>query len=795
MTPGGALGRLAGRSPGAIAGRARQILRARLERLGLDGARRRASSRDLLTTLASKGGPSTAEAALAAFRERLASSSLEAFRDPERTSNLLREGWPGGGAAARERAERASRGRFDLLGFTDLDFGVPIDWHLDPTSGRRAPLRHWSRVSYLDHGRVGDHKVIWELSRHRIFLDLGRAYWSSGEERWARDFASLVEDWMERNPPKLGINWASSLEVSFRAIAWCWALHFFGRSEALRPELYARMLAWLRVGGRHVERYVSTWFSPNTHLTGEALGLVYLGTLFPELPEAERWVRKGTAWLLDALDVQILDDGGYFEQSTWYHRYTADFYLHLWLLTELRGEVIGPRLRARLEAIVDHMAALVRPDGGSPLIGDDDGGRLIFLDERDPDDFRSPLLTAAVLFERPDWAGVGGPPSEELLWLLGPDGVARLNGLGAGSPDRSSRGLADSGFFVMRSGRDRRADYAVVRCGPHGALSGGHAHADALSVELSVAGERLLVDPGTGSYMVADIREALRATAAHNTVTVDGASSCEPEGPFSWRTKTAARAEAWCARDWFGFVRGGHDGFARLRPGTRHERAVLWLAGGLWLLDDRVRHPPGGIAVEARFQFAPGLDVAPDGEALAVTDPGGEPLARMIPLAEGGWRSVAGRVSPVYGALVEGAAWAWTAREPLREGSGTGALTLIADAGTKPTRLEAEGGRAWRLEPSGTLLALRDPAAEHVRAAEAGLESDFRWTCWSPASAGRPRIVAIEGRRLRRAGYAPLELPDAVACLAIDGAGGAPPVVQGGEPPDLEAVDRWLAGV
>src|SRR5215813_10924873 len=47
-------------------------------------------------------------------------------------------------------AEAALAGRFSLLGHTDLEFGfppdTPIDWHLDPVSGKRAPLRHWSKL-------------------------------------------------------------------------------------------------------------------------------------------------------------------------------------------------------------------------------------------------------------------------------------------------------------------------------------------------------------------------------------------------------------------------------------------------------------------------------------------------------------------------------------------------------------------------------------------------------------------------------------------------------------------------
>jgi uncharacterized heparinase superfamily protein len=50
----------------------------------------------------------------------------------------------------------------------------------------------------------------------------------------------------------------------------------------------------------------------------------------------------------------------------------------------------------------------------------------------------------------------------------------------------------------------------------------GHAPADTLSFELSVFGQRLLVNSGTSCYGASLERLRQRATAAHNTVVVDG---------------------------------------------------------------------------------------------------------------------------------------------------------------------------------------------------------------------------------------------------------------------------------
>ncbi|HYJ46303.1 MAG TPA: heparinase II/III family protein, partial [Pyrinomonadaceae bacterium] len=178
----------------------------------------------------------SAESLLEHFRARQTSNFFAAFSDRAETVAQLRTRF---GASAQtaviERARKICAGRFDLLGLHDLSFGEPLDWHLEPVSGKRVSLKHWSRINYLDAEAAGDKKIIWELNRHQYFMTLGRAYWYTDDERYAQVFAAHLEAWMDANPPKQGINWASSLELSFRAISWLWAFHFFKDSKHLSP--------------------------------------------------------------------------------------------------------------------------------------------------------------------------------------------------------------------------------------------------------------------------------------------------------------------------------------------------------------------------------------------------------------------------------------------------------------------------------------------------------------------------------------------------------------------------------
>ncbi|HKQ61352.1 MAG TPA: heparinase II/III family protein, partial [Candidatus Polarisedimenticolaceae bacterium] len=298
------------------------------------------------------------------------------------------------------RAEAIREGRFDLLGYHRLSFGKPIDWHLDPVSGRRAPRRHWSRIDPLDSASVGDCKVTWELNRHAWLVALGQAYRLSGDARHADTATRYLREWMAENPPGLGINWASSLEAALRMIAWSWALFLFAPAAEFSPQFRAVVLKWISIHAAHVARYLSYYFSPNTHLTGEALGLFYVGVLFPELPEARHWSALGSRILDEQSARQILDDGVYFEQSTAYQRYTLEIYLHYLILAALNGVAVPREVGERVERLVDFLLAARHPDGSMPEIGDADGGTLLALAPRAPDDFRAVFSTAAVLFGR-----------------------------------------------------------------------------------------------------------------------------------------------------------------------------------------------------------------------------------------------------------------------------------------------------------------------------------------------------------------------------------------------------------
>ena len=559
--------------------------------------------------------------------------------------------FPNAVADAVMRGDRLLDGQHDLLGYRGLTIA---DWHSDPVHHRRAPLVCWAEVPYLDPS-IGDHKIIWELNRHQYFFQLGRAYWLTGDSRYARAISDHVESWLEANPPLTGINWASMLEIGLRTISWTMALHILASGDDVRFPT-ARCLVALERQLTHVEEHLSYYFSPNTHLTGEALALYVVGHAFPELDSSARWVDTGRRILIREIDRQLLPDGGHVERSMHYQRYTLDFYL-LALLTarrarDLDAEHAFAHAAARL---ADFTYGIADDQGRLPLIGDDDGGMLWPITGRDCADVRDSLATAAIVLNQSQLAPWG--LQEETFWMAAPEAIAFANKAARTLSGPRSQTFANTGYVVMRSDYD----HAVLDAGAHGYMNAGHAHADALSLTLSIGGRPLLIDPGTATYtMDPRLRDRMRRSLNHNTVCLDGNPQSIPAGPFHWSTAADACLQASRHNPCFDWVEATHNGYAPLE----HRRSVVRADGSGWLIVDEIRGPGVGDGREAihsaasHWHFHPGWMLRDEGMGvLRATHLEGAQACLLfdagdLSVVHGDEESGLGGYAPVYGTLL-----------------------------------------------------------------------------------------------------------------------------------------------
>ncbi|MGH9353548.1 MAG: heparinase II/III family protein, partial [Terriglobia bacterium] len=416
---------------------------------------------------------------------------------------LLRERFPGECAAVIGRASRILCHQFGVLGFEGLDYGKVIDWRLDPVHGIRAPRRPWYKIRFLQFGEVGDHKIIWEINRHQHLITLAKAHLLTGENRYLTELLDQWRAWQKENPYPMGINWASSLEVAFRSLAWLWVGHLLASSPSAPKTFQHELARALALSARHIERYLSTYSSPNTHLLGEAVALFSIGTLCPRFRSARRWRHLGWNIVLEESARQVQPDGMHFEQSIYYHVYALDIFLHTRVLAARNGIAIPDTFDRAIERMLELLAGISQA-GVAPRFGDDDGGRVFDPQRNRSEHLLDPLSTGAVVYNRADFKAASGGIKEETLWLLGLEGARRFDALAATPTSAASRAFRSSGFYVQagacpqpalgrgaaepsadghksQGGTARNRYQLVIDAGPQGTGNSGHGHADALS--------------------------------------------------------------------------------------------------------------------------------------------------------------------------------------------------------------------------------------------------------------------------------------------------------------------------
>lgn len=587
-----------------ISYRVRERLRIGAERAALRlGPRRQDDGLDRLPSVAGPEGPS--------FRRYLEDVAAPRFYflSSAETRGQLREfvasnysDWIESAVAG---AERICSHRLELLGCGTVELGASINWHGDPVSGKPWPLRFWADYDPVADTQCGDVKMIHELNRHQHLPRLAKAFFLTGEERFAEEAFAQIESWIEQNPEGQGINWYSSLEIAIRAISWLWTL-FLALDSAALDEARARRIGHsLFAQLRHVAAYPSLYSSPNTHLIGEAAALFIAGTLFDAKPgagapapirgsgrgaetpgETRQWRECAGNWLREQIERQVLDDGVYGELSTYYHCYAADFFLQA-LVASRHSPVPFPQpLWRRLERMLEFVMHMSRPDGTIPLLGDDDGGRALALGSSHYYTFQDALSTGAALFCRSDFKHQSGGFHEETFWTLGLEGWRIYRAVANLAPRETAASFPQGGYFVQRSGWGEADAHLVFDCGGMGMLSGGHAHADALAVMLFSRGAGLLIDSGTSVYNGApEWRSYFRSTRAHNTVTIENRDQSVPGGTFRWERRAAVRQLDRFRHAGVEFLSGEHDGYVA-DCGVTHRRRVLYCQPGYWVVVD-----------------------------------------------------------------------------------------------------------------------------------------------------------------------------------------------------------------
>jgi uncharacterized heparinase superfamily protein len=385
-------------------------------------------------------------------------------------------------------------------------------------------------------------------------------------------FAAVVDDWIDHNPPYTDDYWRhnwNSYALSIRVVAWMQELAMrHGRYPEARMERWLRSLAaQLRFLRRNIEEDVR-----GNHIIRNIRALLWGGAFFSGR-DADRARSLGIALLRRELDVQVLSDGFHFERSPSYH-------------AQVLGDLIDSRvvlppssIRDRLDSLIGQMcsalARLTHPDGTPSLFND--GG-----------------------------LGMARPPAELI--------AAAGSFVSVAPVEPGAFTLPDAGYYGIRTG----LEYFVADCGvlcPDSLPA--HAHADILSFEWSVGGQRIVVDQGVYEYHEGERRRLSREVHTHNTVAVDGGDQAEFWASFRVGRRPSVSLDGWHAETEGIHLVGSHDGFSVLPGKPVHRRTFDVRQRVITVVDSVVGG--AGQNVTAGILLHPAVEVHALGKAIQLT--------------------------------------------------------------------------------------------------------------------------------------------------------------------------------
>jgi uncharacterized heparinase superfamily protein len=408
-------------------------------------------------------------------------------------------------------------------------------------AGHDVALRDWGRA---DLPRL----VRYHLHYLDTARDLAEAARFAHRPAFLDPALALVRDWSAAHPLRGSEAW-EPYPTSCRLQNLC----------VLAFTLGAQCPDWLRRLLVAHARFVLAF--PETHLHGNHLlknwTALALAGFCLEGEEAASWEQHGIEGVHHEWGEQVLPDGGHAERSPMYHLLAFSDFLDLRDFGRARGSKVL-WLDAALASMARLTATILHPDGEIPLFND---------------------------------SALGHAPHPAKLF-------ARLGQVP--EVDAGQR-VQDTPHFGLTALRPSRDEAVLFDTGPLGLVhQPGHAHSDTLSYELSVDGERRVVNAGLDGYQTPN-RAFFRSAVAHNTVTVDGEGPDELWSTFrvGGRCRVLARA-AEDRRDYV-WARGNLVAF----QGWHQRRTLALFPGQALVIVDRVDAARPVTAV-SRARMAPG---------------------------------------------------------------------------------------------------------------------------------------------------------------------------------------------
>jgi hypothetical protein len=557
------------------------------------------------------------------------------------------------GSSKLKKIKEKLREKSSLLNLKDIKY-EPIDWQLDFKSGYRWDKNTW--YGNINYGGIPgvDVKVPWELSRLQHLITLGQAYVISKNEKYALEYIYQIVDWVENNPPQMGVNWKCTMDTAIRAANWVLSLSFFKESEVLTEEFLFYFIKNIYIHGKHIIDNLEYETITSNHYLSNIAGLFFISGLLKDFKIGSKWRRFSISELKKEIEKQVYPDGVDFEASTCYHRLVLEslFYPILYMVKSSESfkksrnytaagiDIAGEEYIKKLLKMFEFILYSLKPNKEMPQIGDNDNGRIFIFGIRKTLDMSYLLVLAAIFFNDPRFRIEEFGFCPEVLWVFGADGYGIWNKLKLNYlKNINSREFGNTGWYVLRKNKN----YMIVSAGPNGQNgNGGHAHNDKLSFEIFTHDMDIIIDPGAYLYTpLPEQRNRFRSTSYHNTISVDGREQNDllQENLFTLGDNSHAAVSSWKTSERYDFIEAHHHGYARMAEPVVHRRLIVFdKEESFWVIKDiltgKGRHR---FNIYFHFNYSIGRCES-DKNMVATINAGKKSRLKIIPLIKDGMK-------------------------------------------------------------------------------------------------------------------------------------------------------------
>lgn len=437
-------------------------------------------------------------------------------------------------------------------------FKKEIDWKLNP---------------------FGDPEWTWMLNRHKYWQHLGKAYFFTGDEIYAKTFVQQLTHWIDNNPlPSLEDNYKESeswrrIEAGIRCENWIKSFEFIKNSKYVTPDFLEKFLKALILHGEYINNTFSNFSLTSNWGILEYHGLFNVSVFLEDFKIASTWKKNALDRLSKCAELQILEDGTHWEHSPMYHNEVFHCLLNVNLLTSRKDIQLTKILVQKTKELAFANLHWQKPNYHQPILGDSDDT-----------DTRVLLTLASYVFEDSVLKSRAHKKLDfENYLILGKKIAEDYKNMNSKNPSFLSYYQENSGDFYMRSSWSEEANYSSLHVKK---LAMGHAHDDLLSFTIFGNNRDYLVDNGRYTYVDNQFRELFKSSKYHNTLAVDNLPNSILNGAWDVDYKASSEDVFTKSTPLFDYGEAKNNGYKRLKDPVDVKRRMLYLKPDIWLLFD-----------------------------------------------------------------------------------------------------------------------------------------------------------------------------------------------------------------